>query len=62
MMIIIIIKVFLKHKNLVRRDYSKRIHAHSHAHTGIRTHEHTDYAKQFTHKLENGQQTETSDG
>ena len=42
------------YKNLVCRDYSKRIYACTHTHTGTRTHEHMDYTKQHTHNLEMG--------
>ena len=48
--IIIIIKVFLKHKILSLE--TKRIHTHTHTHihthTGTHTHKHSDYTKQQT--------------
>ena len=49
---IIIINVFIKRQNLVRGDYSKRVHAYTHTHTYTRTHAHTHtrtHARTRTH-------------
>ena len=58
MVLIIIIKVFLK-RSLDPRDYSKHI-ACTHTHTGTRTHKHSDYTRLNIHSLKwaaNAQET-----